>query len=607
MFQSRKNLSPNKIQLPRRTSPPSKDFLFHLFSQATEFKGKEVEVSWPNSMGTLLYGLTVRAEPQSDRVSWLIWQEDGKETSLMWQCKTNDINLITDVVYKLEAGIPIRSQPASQDSPLYGQPGSDLLSGEPYGGIRGPGSSLRLIEPRNILTGQQASTPYQSENQNQQIPNSGQDEQQSSRSNESTSANNFSQQNHDINDDTPSAKAARQISNSLKTFSSTNLKELRISSDSTLSGDLGQIPTSALFKAVAAAKCTGKLDLITEESTGSVYFLGGKAEHASCNRNAGDIALCELVSWQKCLFKFVVNDYTAVQSVQKSLEQNIMDGNALLDQRKHLERAGLTYESILAKKHKHLSDAELRVFLTKASNIDLDLQVKIYKAIGARCTLFDLLRDHPMESFLWVPVLFNFITCELIEIKPPSAELVDIFDFLGDGKVEVDTIASSLLRPETGILSYASFLYFLRNEFFRFEAYGWPLTIVLFDLTKRSIQFEGKIELLAPRELLVAIQRIELVKRSLDLVCHFETAGYALLLPNTTASSGAYVANRIWQTLTAAPLSTSLDKKHLRVAFGIASVPTDADNLEQLLNSGKDALNRARDGDFPVIVAHRQK
>jgi hypothetical protein len=284
-----------------------------------------------------------------------------------------------------------------------------------------------------------------------------------------------------------------------------------------------------------------------------------------------------------------------------------MEGNSLLDQRNHLERAGLTYESFLVKKHKHLGETEVKVFLTKGSNVDIDFQIKIYQAIGARCTLFDLLRDHPMERSVWVPLIFNFITCGLIEIKPPDLSLVDLFDFLGDEKAALDMVSNSLTRPETGILSYPSFLYFVRHEFFRFEVYGWPLAIVLFEISKRSSQMEGKLDLVGPRESLVAIQRIELLKRPLDLICHFETTGYALLLPNTVDSSGAFLANRIMQALTAAPLSTSLDKKHLHLAFGVASIPADADSIELLIKSAKEALTRARNGDFPVVIAHRQK
>lgn len=612
MFHSKRDFGPSKIQLPKRTAAPGKDFLRHLYSQAVEFRGREVEVCWPDNSGTKIYGLVAKAGTQADSTSWLIWQENGLQKSLLWQANTNDLNLIFEIVGKLESGTPLKSQRASQDMAAYA-PQDQLRQDDPYGGIRGPGSSLRqsLIDPRLAVSSSAGQLGGVS------LPPDVSGPPQSSYSGlEAKAAVAGGQQpgggqpvepGIPLDTDSPAANDARLIVKSLKTLTNLSVKDFRLLSDVAMSGDLGGVPTSALLKAIANNKLNGKLELIGEESTGTIFFTEGKAGHATTHMNNGDTAICELVSWPNCLFKFVINESTPVHSVNLSLEQNIMDGNALLDQRKHLDRAGLTYESYLVKKHKHLGEAEVRVFLTKGSKIDLDFQLKIYKAIGARCTLFDLLRDYPMESFLWVPLLFNFITCELIEIKPPDAAQVDLFDFLGEGKAAVDLLANSLLRPETGILGYPSFLYFLRYEFYRFEAYGWPLTIVLFEINKRSEQIEAGYDLVSPREALVAIQRIELVKRPLDLICHFETSGYALLLPNTVASSGAFVANRIMQALLAAPLSTSIDKKHLHLAFGIASIPTDGDNIELLLNSARDALSRARNGDFPVVIAHRQK
>ncbi len=613
MFHSKRDFGPSKIQLPKRTIAPGKDFLRHLYSQAIEFRGREVEVSWPDSTGTKIYGIVVKAGTQGDHTSWLIWQEDGLEKALIWQSNTNDTNLIADIVVKLESGAPLRAQSASQDMPIYTPPAHELRPDDPYGGIRGPGSSLKqtFTDPRvssTSLAGQHAAVPGQSDLSGQPQPTSNRlDETGNNRIGQSTSASQSLELGQAFDQDTPATNAARMIANTIRTQSNSSVKDFRILSDLTMSGDLGQVATSVLLKAIASNKLSGKLELIGEESTGTIFFAEGQAGHATTHRNSGDVAIRELVSWPKCLFKFVINEFTPVHSVEHNLEQNIMEGNALLDQRKHLERAGLTYESFLVKKHQHLGEAEVRVFLTKGSKIDLDLQIKIYKAIGARCTLFDLLRDYPMEAFLWVPLLFNFITCELIEIKPPDSTQADLFDFLGDGKAAVDTLANSLLRPETGILSYPSFLYLLRHEFYRYERYGWPVTVVLFDIHKRSDQIENRYDLVGPREALVAIQRIELIKRPLDLICHFETTSYALLLPNTVASSGGYVANRIMQALLAAPLSTTLDKKHLLLAFGIASIPADADTIEQLLFSARDALNRARNGDFPIVVAHRQK
>jgi GGDEF domain-containing protein len=609
MFHSKKDFGPSKIQLPKRTAAPGKEFLHHLYARAIEFRGREVEVSWPDVTGTRFYGLIAKAGTQSDHTSWTLWQENGLQTSLIWQSNTNDLNLVTEIVSRLESGAPINAR-ASQQGMLPAN--SETRPDDPYSNIRRPGSSLRqsFIEPRpsNPIANEYPSIPQSQQTTGPQPPAFGVSEERvPDKTVQPAPAVQSLEQGLPLTGDTPAANAARLITETLKTLSKFEVKDLRIVTDLVMSGDLDRIPTSAFLKTIVSAKIDGKLEVIGEESTGTLYFAEGQIGHATTHRNSGDIAVCEVVSWTKCLFKFILKEYTPVHSVNESLERNIMEGNGLLDQRKRLEEAGLTYESFLVKKHKQLGETEVRLFLTKGSSTDLDFQIKMYRAIGARCTLFDLLRDHPMERSVWVPLIFNLITCGLIEIKPPDLSPVDLFDFLGDEKSALDLVSNSLMRPETGILSYPSFLYFVRHEFFRFEVYGWPLTIVLFDISKRSNQIEGSFDLVGPREALVAIQRIELLKRPLDLICHFETTSYALLLPNTVDSSGAFLANRIMQALTAAPLSTSLDRKHLHLAFGVASVPADADSIELLIKSGKAALSKARNGDFPVVVANRQK
>ena len=209
-----------------------------------------------------------------------------------------------------------------------------------------------------------------------------------------------------------------------------------------------------------------------------------------------------------------------------------------------------------------------------------------------------------MESSLWTPILFNFLTCGLIDIKPPDAMTRDIFGFLGEAKASVQAVEAQLLRPETGILTYPALLYLLQYEFFRYEAYGWPVTIAVFELSKRSQQLNAGLDLIGQSEATVAIKRIELLKRPLDSIAHFETLNYALLFPNTRASAGAFVANRILQALTAVPLSSELDKRNLHLAFGIASIPADGHDIESLLTAAKTALTKARDGDFQIVVAH---
>ncbi len=335
-----------------------------------------------------------------------------------------------------------------------------------------------------------------------------------------------------------------------------------------------------------------------------MYFEHGQPKHAATPAEYGDNAICELVAWEKGTYEFTPDLTTTMRSVERSLDDTINNGIGLLDQNRLLKQNGLTYESYLLRKHKSLSEAEFRLMLTKGAPLDYELQKDIYAYLGHKRTLVDLLRDKPMDKSLWTTLLYNFLSCGLIEVKQPESVKDSALDFLGEVKGQVGTLANSFVRPESGIYSYEAFLFFLQYEYYRYEAYNWPMSLIIFEIQRR--RFEASMEIfdrLPAQAASIATMRAELVKRPLDTLGHFETLDYALLLPNTTASSAAFVANRMYEALTATPLYPGLDRSNLMLAFGIASLPADGDDLATLVSATKDAKYRAKQGTFPIVLA----
>jgi len=105
----------------------------------------------------------------------------------------------------------------------------------------------------------------------------------------------------------------------------------------------------------------------------------------------------------------------------------------------------------------------------------------------------------------------------------------------------------------------------------------------------------------------IAAARIDLVKRPLDVLGHFETLDYAIVLPNTRASSAAFIANRIYENLTATPLIPGVDKSNLFLSFGVANLPNDGDDLASLVSAAKEAKHTAKTGNFPVVLSRTLK
>ena len=153
-----------------------------------------------------------------------------------------------------------------------------------------------------------------------------------------------------------------------------------------------------------------------------------------------------------------------MKSVQYPLERIISEGIQLLDQKRHLKRAGLGYESYLVLKHKNLSDTELKLMLTKGAPLDFDFQRDVYQYLKHRKTFTDLLRDKPMDSTKWSTLLFNFLSCGLVEIEPPDAIKGSALDFLGESRAQVQAISESFIRPETGVFAYPALMYFMEYE-----------------------------------------------------------------------------------------------------------------------------------------------
>jgi hypothetical protein len=354
---------------------------------------------------------------------------------------------------------------------------------------------------------------------------------------------------------------------------------------------------------------TGKLEVIGSAAVGHVYFENGIPKDAQTSSTRGDESIKDLVTWRSGTYIFKPGLKTEMHSVEKSLQTSVQEGIALLDQLKHLEKAGLVYESLLTQKQKNLGEPEIKLMLAKGVPLDFNLQKDVYDSLKNKTTFTDLLRDRPMEQTQWAPLLFNLLYCGLIEIKPPSSTRGGALDFLGEGKHAVQNLALHFMRSDTGIMSWEGLLYFLEHEYYRWEAYGWPVSLVVFEMSVRRTGSSGIIERdpLSPEALAAASTRIGLVKRPLDLLTHFHGNEYAILMPNTKASQAAFVSNRILDALTVTPLAPGIDKGNLAISFGVANLPADGEDLQTLIESAAGAQSEAREGSFPLVLARSSK
>lgn len=165
--------------------------------------------------------------------------------------------------------------------------------------------------------------------------------------------------------------------------------------------------------------------------------------------------------------------------------------------------------------------------------------------------------------------------------------------FLGAELAQVQSLQNQLLEPETGLYGYSTFLRFLEIEFYRFEAYFIPFTLVLFEVKSAT----GEVP---PEAISTAALRISLVIRKLDIVGHFDKDTYTILLPGTRLAEGVLIAGKILKALTASSLAPGMNKHTLKISFGVAGLPDNGNDLKSLVMAAQAARAQALEKNFPV-------
>lgn len=165
----------------------------------------------------------------------------------------------------------------------------------------------------------------------------------------------------------------------------------------------------------------------------------------------------------------------------------------------------------------------------------------------------------------------------------------------------VDSIYKSFTNADTGFVSHAAFLFFLVNEFNRYQKDPKPLSVVRFDMCVKPLNAESTIAPMPQKAVQEAGKRIFSVMRPLDWAAHYEQE-FAILMPFTARAEAGQLAHRMAVALTQTPLVPGLDPKMFGLSIGVASMPDDCTHPGILLAAAQDAKNRARKAGVPVML-----
>jgi hypothetical protein len=184
-----------------------------------------------------------------------------------------------------------------------------------------------------------------------------------------------------------------------------------------------------------------------------------------------------------------------------------------------------------------------------------------------------------------------------VERAAPKVNLPQPVDL---DRVALDLLQKQMRRPETGIMSEATFYWLILQEFNRFQRNQIPYAIVMFEIGLRLTG--GEMSVPPVRVLHEVANRVQGVCRPLDTLCHYKDPKLVLMLPHTGSNDAMQIAVRIDEALIDSPLGPGIDSKNLVVHFGIASMPDTCSHPGILIATALEALEQGKKTNNSVVL-----
>jgi GGDEF domain-containing protein len=357
----------------------------------------------------------------------------------------------------------------------------------------------------------------------------------------------------------------------------------------TLEGDLRNLQVPNLLQSISMGDMTGRLQVRGRTDTARVFFVRGQPVHCTMKGAEGDAALIQLIGWEEGQFCFYPEPKIETKTIKKRIEMLIMEGVTFLDQYKSLDSKGLSFDAVITRTHESITEQEFDAIISKGTGHDPAAQKRFYCEIDNETTLFEILRNQPMSKTEWVPLLFNLFSLGLVQFKAKQELAVAPTDQRSTVDWSQMRMAEkSLLRTDTGIYTFPAFLYFLDKEYWRCNRFGRPFSIIILQigLVNGSDIIQGALQKYSPlpiRAIRAMGQNVANIKRQIDILAHFETLNYALLLPETDKAGGLNFADRLSELLKNTAFE-DIEANYVDFALGTASMPEDCTDIESLIS-----------------------
>jgi two-component system cell cycle response regulator len=188
-----------------------------------------------------------------------------------------------------------------------------------------------------------------------------------------------------------------------------------------------------------------------------------------------------------------------------------------------------------------------------------------------------------------------------------DADLITLRTFAGQAAVAVDNVRVhreaqrlSLTDPLTGLWNYRYLKESIRREVERANRFGRMLAVLALDLDRFKDVNDGYGHAAGDAVLIEFARRVRHEIREVDLAFRQGGEEFVVLLPETDASGGATVAERLGAAIREQPILVEPSgggppsRLDITVSIGIAVYPDHADNGQAVLDAADDALYAAK-------------
>lgn len=359
-----------------------------------------------------------------------------------------------------------------------------------------------------------------------------------------------------------------------------------------LAGSIQQVQIMDVLQSINVCRMTGRLDIDDVGNRTTLYFHSGEPVHAmsentlafETSTQQGTDAILDVLTWENGQFRFQPDLTTRDHTITRKLASILLEGATLADYTHELAEEGITLNSVLLRSANVKSWEEVQAQLETGLPLDQQQQIKFCMAFDGKKSVGDVVKELGLSKPVWLPMVFNLLKVSLLKPSTKSnrsqAKPYNI-----DNNV-IELAQANLLRPETGMLSFPMFLYFLMKEFARFRMERYPISLVVFGIT--CARSNGQMEPLTNDCFKAIAAHLKATCTELDTFGHFETTDFALLLPYKKPEEAKEFATNLAAALpTVLPRHFLQQGLSLQLSFGLAAAPSDGDTPEIVIGLAK--------------------